>query len=161
MAVTAAGLLVEQADGLPDVGHRLPADVLGVPQRVDRVVDVTAVLEVAAGSGQVQQGDAEGVRDDVMHLARDPLPLLERSLRDPLLLLEPGVVEPALLGLHDPADVPPGQDHGDGDAVEVPDADRQRAREHRAEDDAATAHRLQRAEPSDDEGRASVIFTYA
>ena len=44
--------VVEQPDGAADIGHCLPAELLGVFERVDGIVDVAVLLQAAARRGQ-------------------------------------------------------------------------------------------------------------
>ena len=63
--------VVEQSDRPADVGHRLAAELFGLFERFDRVVDVAIFLQSAAGGSGVQQRDGQGVGDDVVYLTGD------------------------------------------------------------------------------------------
>ena len=47
--------VVEKPDRAADVGHRLAAELFGLFERLDRIVDVAILLQPAAGRGGVQQ----------------------------------------------------------------------------------------------------------
>ena len=101
---------VEQSDRPADVGHRLAAELLGLFERFDRVVDVAILLQSAAGGGGVQQRDGQRVGDDVVYLAGDAPALVGcgmlGQLRLCLLLLD----DQLLLGVHEIADQPTHSD---------------------------------------------------
>ncbi|ORW18683.1 hypothetical protein AWC19_17985 [Mycobacterium palustre] len=71
-----AGGVVEQPDGAPNVGHRLPAEMLRLFQGLDRVIDVAVLLQHPACPRDVQQSDAKRVGDHVVHFARDASPFV-------------------------------------------------------------------------------------
>ena len=122
----------EEPDGAPDVRHRPSTHPLGVAQRGHRVVQsgrtvLGGLLHLAAGRGQVQHRDAQGVGDQVVHLAGDPLPLLEDGLPLPHGVVACLGLDPQLLGPHDVAEVeadedphPPDRDLGPGQVTLQP-----------------------------------------
>ena len=76
--------------GAADVGHGPAADPLGIAQRGPGVLEVVAVslfgglVDLAAGRREVQHRHAQGVGDEVVHLAADPVALLEHGLALPV-----------------------------------------------------------------------------
>jgi hypothetical protein len=97
---------VEQPDGTADVGHRLPAEVFRLFERLDRVIDVSVFLQPAASPRDVQKRDAQRVCDDVVHLAGDAPTFVGRGMfgqgRLRFLLLD----HQPLLDVHEKADQP-------------------------------------------------------
>ncbi len=79
----ARGLGGEHADGTPDLGHRLPPDLLGVGERGQGVVDIGGAVVAGdqrlPGATHVQHGHAQRVGHEVVDLAGDPLSFGERG----------------------------------------------------------------------------------
>ena len=150
------GLVVaaEEPDGAADVGHRLPADPLGVAERGHRVVQVGGValpggvLDLAAGRGEVQHRDAQRVGDQVVHLAADAVPLLEHRLPLADRVLAGLGVDAQLLGAHHEPHVEadrdprrPDADLGSGEVAVEPDRDDDRLAGDRHRDPAPESRR--------------------
>ena len=70
------GPALEQPHRAPDICHRLSAQLLGVVERVDRVVDIAVLLQRVPRTGHVQQRDGERMGDDVVHLTGDAASLV-------------------------------------------------------------------------------------
>ncbi len=102
--------VVEQPDGAADVGHRLPAEMFSLFERLDSIVDVAILLQAAPGRGGVQQGDRQRMSDHVVHLAGDASALVRGSMlgqhRLRFLLLD----QQLLLRVHEIANQPTHSD---------------------------------------------------
>ena len=62
-----------------DLGHRLSALAFGVGECLQCLLDVTILFEHATGAGDVEHGDRQGMRDDIVDLAGDPLSFVARG----------------------------------------------------------------------------------
>ncbi len=104
------GPVVEQPDGTPDVGHRLAAQPFGLLERLDRVIDVAVLLQRAPGAGHVQQGDAQRMGDDVVHLAGDAPPFVGGGVFGQHLLRRDLLGQQQPLGAHQVTEQPAHRD---------------------------------------------------